>query len=93
MLKTKKVTEIYDMHVYTDDGTYFGVVDEAQIKDNKIHGWRVRAVKNSFLSKVLGGAKGVIVPHHFVKAIDNIMLISKQAVPSYESEKEELAEE
>jgi len=92
-LKTKKVTEIYDMSVYTDEGTFFGTVDEAQIKDNKISGWRIKATKNSFLSKILGGAKGVIVPHHYVKSIDNIMIISRTAVPAYEaSEGKEMEE-
>jgi len=92
-LKTKNITEIEDMYVYTDEGTFFGVVEEGQVKGNKVHGWRIRATKGSYLSNVLGGAKGVVVPHQFVKAIDNIMIISKSAVPSFEPDKEELAEE
>ena len=82
-----------DMHVYTDEGTFFGIVEEAQIVGNKVHGWRIRSGKNSYLSRVLGGAKGVIVPHQFVKSIDNIMIVSKSAVPAIEPEKEELIEE
>ena len=48
----------------------------------------MRATKNSFLNKVLGSAKGVIVPHQLVKSIGDIMIISKAAVPSYEGESE-----
>ena len=73
-------------------GDYFGDVEEAILTQTKIHGWRVRATKNSFLSKVLGSAKGVIVPHQLVKAVGDIMIISKAAVPSY-SEEEASAEE
>ena len=83
MLKMKKVSETYDMRVFTDNGEYFGDVEESILTQNKVFGWRVRATKNSFLNKVLGSAKGVIVPHQLVKSIGDIMIISKAAVPSY----------
>jgi len=38
------------------------------------------------LSKMLGGAKGVIVPHQLVKSIDSIMIISKNAIPTVDEE-------
>ncbi len=86
MLKLKKITDVYDMKVYTDNGDYFGDVEETVLTTNKVFGWRVRATKNSFLSGVLGGAKGVIVPHQLVKAIGDVMLISKAAIPSHREE-------
>ena len=89
MLKIKKVSEIYDMAVYTDTGDYFGEVEESIISANKVFGWRVKATKSSFLSKVLSGAKGVIVPHQLVKSIGDVMIISKAAIPSYTEEEAE----
>ncbi len=86
MLKMKKISETYDMKVFTDTGEYFGDVEESIVTKNKIFGWRVRATKNSFLSNVLGSAKGVIVPHQLVKSIGDVMIISKAAVPSYSPE-------
>jgi len=83
MLKMKKISETYDMKVFTDNGEYFGDVEESILTQNKVFGWRVRATKNSFLNKVLGSAKGVIVPHQLVKSIGDIIIISKAAVPSY----------
>ena len=88
MLKMKKISETYDMKVFSDTGDYFGDVEESILTQNKVFGWRVRATKTSFLSKVLGSAKGVIVPHQLVKSIGDIMIISKAAVPSYSSEEE-----
>jgi sporulation protein YlmC with PRC-barrel domain len=85
MLKMKRVTETYDMRVFTDSGEYFGDVEEVIVTNTKIFGWKVRATKNSFLTKVLGSAKGVIVPHQLVKNIGDIMIISKSAVPNYDS--------
>jgi len=89
MLKLKKLSEAYDMKVFTDSGDYFGDVEEAILNTNKVFGWRVKATKNSFLTKVLGSAKGVIVPHPLVKSIGDIMIISKSAVPSYNPDDEE----
>jgi sporulation protein YlmC with PRC-barrel domain len=83
MLKMKKISETYDMRVFTDEGDYFGDVEESIVSTNKISGWKIKATKNSFLAQVLGNAKGVIVPHQLVKAVGDIMLISKAAVPSY----------
>ncbi len=86
MLKTKKISDVYNMEVYTDSGEYFGDVEESILSSNKVFGWRVRATKRSYLNKVLGGAKGVIVPHQLVKTIGDIMIISKAAIPSYSEE-------
>ena len=88
MLKMKRISETYDMKVFTDGGEYFGDVDELILNQSGVSGWRIRATKSSFLNKVLGSAKGVIVPHQLVKSVGDIMIISKAAVPSYEGENE-----
>jgi sporulation protein YlmC with PRC-barrel domain len=92
MLKVKKVSDVYEMKVFTDGGDYFGDVEESIITNNKVFGWRVRATKNSTLTRILGGAKGVIVPHTYVKAVGDIMIVSKNAVPSYDESETALHE-
>ena len=92
MLKMKKITETYDMKVFTDTGDYFGDVEDGILTTNKVFGWKIKATKNSFLSRVLGSAKGVIVPHQLVKSVGDIIIISRTAVPNYPTE-EEAAEE
>ena len=89
MLSMKRIQECYELKVFTDAGDYFGDVEEAILTTNKVFGWRVKATKNSFLNKVLGSAKGVVVPHQLVKAIGDVMIISKSAVPSYNGEEEQ----
>jgi len=89
MLKTKNLTDVYNMQVFTDNGDYFGDVEEAVLASNQVSAWRVRATRNSFLSRVLGGAKGVVVPHKLVKAIGDVMIIAKAAVPAYEEESQD----
>ena len=87
-LKMKRISESYDMRVFTDAGDYFGDIEESILTNTRIFGWKVRATKNSFLNKVLGSAKGVIVPHQLVKSIGDIMIISKTAIPSYSNNDE-----
>ena len=88
MLKLRRLSDSYNMKVFTDAGDYFGDIEESILTKTKVFGWRVRATKNSYLSQVLGSAKGVIVPHQLVKAMGDIMIISKAAVPSYNPEEE-----
>ena len=75
------------MKVFTDDGMYFGTISEVVVTQTKVSGWKVRADQNSFLSRVIGTARGVIVPHDLVKAVGDIMIISKAAVPDNEMER------
>jgi len=89
MLKLKRLSECYDMKVYTDGGEYFGDVEELVVTKTKLSMWRIKATKNSFLSNVLGGAKGVLVPHNLVKAIGNIVIISRSAIPNFSGDKDE----
>ena len=78
----KKIKDCYNMKVFTDAGDYFGDVEEAIITMTKVAGWKVKATKESFLSR-LGSLKGVIVPHQLVKSIGDVMIISKASVPAY----------
>ncbi len=87
----ERISDIYDMKVFTDNGDYFGDVEEAILTKTKIYGWRVKATKNSYLSKVLGSARGVIVPHQLVKSIGDVMIISKAAVPTAGGDEEKAA--
>jgi sporulation protein YlmC with PRC-barrel domain len=83
MLQMKNLSEVRDLQVYTDSGDFFGEIEEAILKKNRVDSWKVRAVKGSFLSKTMPSAKGVIVPHQLVKSIGNIMIVARAAAPSY----------
>lgn len=79
MLRIHKAMEIVGKHAYTTDGDYFGQIEEVNLVDNKIDGWKVR-VSGGFAG-LLGGARGVIIPHQFVKAIGDVLLVNKASLP------------
>ena len=87
MLRIKRISEVLGKQVYTSEGDHFGEIEEVNLVDNKIEGWKIK-VGSGFMS-MLGGARGVIIPHQFVKAIGDIVIISKSAIPSYEEKEEE----
>lgn len=82
MLKMRRVSETYEMKVFTDNGDYFGDVEDTILSSNKVSGWRIKSTKGSVLSKVIGSARGVIVPHQMVRAVGDVLVISKNAVPT-----------
>ena len=79
MLKIKKVSEVLGRYVYTDAGDFLGEVEEANLANNKIDGWRIKMANKS--SMAIGGARGIIVPHNFVKAVGDVFIISRASLP------------
>ncbi len=88
MLKIKRMSDAIGRRVYTDSGDLFGVVEETNLIDNKIDGWRIVVSRESGMIEVLGGARGIIVPHQFIKAIGDIIIINKNAVPIRQDEED-----
>lgn len=84
MLKIKKLTDVIGKKVYTDTGDYFGEIEESNLIENKIESWRIK-IANS-MGNFLGGAKGVIIPHQFVKAVGDIVIVSRASLPLEEGE-------
>ncbi len=90
MLKIKKITDVIGKKVYTDSGDYFGEVEEANLVENKVESWRIRIV--SSMGAFLGGARGVIIPHQFIRAIGDVVIVSKSSLPIEESMEEEASD-
>jgi len=90
-MRVKKISEVVGTKVYTDSGDYFGEIEEANLQENKIDGWRIRV--SGGMSSLISGARGVIIPHQFVKAISDIFIINKSALPNPDSDLEEIPED
>ena len=79
MLSIKKVSEVIGKRVFTDSGDFFGEVEEAILFENKVDSWRIRVARE--MAVRLNGARGVIIPHQFVKAIGDVFVINKASLP------------
>ena len=80
MLQIKKISEVIGKKVYTDAGNFFGEVEEVNLVNNKVDGWRIRV--GGSVSNVFSGARGVIIPHNYVKSVGDVFIISQIAMPS-----------
>ena len=87
-MRIRKISEVIGSKVYTDSGEFFGEVEEVNLHENKIDGWRIRV--GGGVTSLIGGARGVIIPHQFVKAISDVFIINRSALPSQDSEIEEV---
>ena len=83
-MRIRKISEVVGLKVFTDSGEFFGEVEEANLVDNRIDGWRIRV--GGSIGALIGGARGVIIPHRFVKAISDVFIINKTALPSSDSD-------
>jgi len=93
MLRIKRMSDVVGRRVYTDSGDLFGVIEEINLVDNKIDGWRIVVARDSGMLQILGGARGIIVPHQFIKAIGDIIIINKNAIPTQAEEDDGLSME
>jgi sporulation protein YlmC with PRC-barrel domain len=91
MLRIKRMSEVVGRRVYTDSGDLFGMIEEVNLMDNKVDGWRIVVARESGMIQILGGARGIIVPHQFIKAIGDIIIINKNAVPVQTEEEEPMS--
>jgi sporulation protein YlmC with PRC-barrel domain len=89
-MRIKKLTEVIGTKVYTDAGDFFGEVEEVNLYENKVDGWRIKV--SSGVINLIGGARGMIIPHQFVRAIGDIFIINKSSLPSKDSEIDEIPE-
>ncbi len=87
MLRVKKITSVIGRRVYTDTGDFFGEVEECNLVENKVESWRIRVA--SSMGNFLGGARGVIIPHQFVRAVGDVLIISRANLPLDEIESNE----
>ena len=86
MLKVKKISEIVGKKVYTDLGDFFGEIEEVNLADNKVDSWRIKVIGG--IGSFLGGARGVVIPHQFIKAIGDVCIISRASLPVQEETQE-----
>lgn len=75
MARFKRITDVYEMKVFTDSGYFFGEIEEALIEDNRIKSWKIKAVPGSLLSSKVKDAKGVIIPQKFFRAFGDIIIV------------------
>lgn len=79
----KNISEMFGKDVFTDKGYYCGKVDDVEfdLTRFKVRSLVISAARGTFLGKMVGEKKGIIVPYPMIQAIGDIVLIKHIATP------------
>jgi sporulation protein YlmC with PRC-barrel domain len=93
-IQVSSISDTYAKDVFTDRGLFCGKVEdvECDLKRFKIRSLVIRAIKGSYLSKMLGDKKGVVIPFPMVHAVGDIILIKHISPPAAAEESTPLPE-
>jgi len=69
-----KITNTYNLEVYSEDGNKIGTIKDALITKNKIYGWLIKPDKR-IAEKI---KKNVLIKHKDIIAIKQIMIVNKK---------------
>lgn len=90
-IQVASISDTYAKDVFTDKGFYCGKVEdlECDLKRFKIRSLVVKAIKGSYLTKMLGSKKGLIIPFPMVLSIGDVVIIKHISAPVAEEEVKE----
>ena len=85
-IKVASVSDTRQKDVFTDKGLYCGKVEdvECDLKRFKLRSIVIRAEKGSYMGKMLGSKRGLIIPFPMVQAIGDIIIIRHISAPAIE---------
>jgi len=83
----KNVSEVFGKDVFTNKGVFCGKVSDIEINLSKfrINALIVETGRGSFLSDMVGGKKGVIIPYQLVDNVGDVVII-KHITPTVPQE-------
>ena len=87
-IRIASVSQTWSKDVFTDKGLYCGKVEdvECDIRRFKLRSLVITAMKGSYLSKMVGSKKGLIVPFPMVQAIGDVVIIKHVTAPVEDEE-------
>jgi sporulation protein YlmC with PRC-barrel domain len=89
-ITVKDIQEMLGKDVFTGKGFYCGKVSDVELDLSKfkVRALVIEAAKESFLGKIVGGKKGLVVPYSMVQAVGDIVIIKHIQAPEMTEEGE-----
>ncbi|MCD6476938.1 MAG: PRC-barrel domain-containing protein [Candidatus Aenigmarchaeota archaeon] len=90
-ITVKNLSELFGKDVFTNKGIFAGKVIDVDINLSKfrLQSLVIEATRGGFLSSIVGGKKGVIVPYSLVDNVGDIVIIKHISAASIPEEKQE----
>ncbi|MFC4988717.1 PRC-barrel domain-containing protein [Saliphagus infecundisoli] len=91
----QELTSFVGRDVYSSNGTYIGEVDDVKLDVGRetVTGLAIGNVNGDLFSAANRGARGVIVPYRWVRAVDDVILVSEIVERTQEESEGETDEE
>ena len=82
-IRVASASDTWTKDVFTDRGLYCGKVEdiECDLARFKVRSLVVKAVKGSYLSRMIGNKKGLIIPFTMVEAIGDVIIVKHISAP------------
>jgi sporulation protein YlmC with PRC-barrel domain len=82
-ITVKDISEMFSKDVFTDKGLYCGKLSDIEfdLARFKLRAMIIEAAKGTFLGKMVGSKKGIIVPYQMVQAIGDVVIIKHISSP------------
>ena len=82
-ITVKEISEMFGKDVFTDKGYYCGKITDMEfdLSRFKVRSFVIEAAKGTFLGKMVGGKKGIIVPYQMIQSIGDVVLIKHISTP------------
>lgn len=82
-ITVKDITEMFGKDVFTDRGLYCGKVADVEfdLSRFKVRSLVIAAAKGTFLGKMVGEKKGIIIPYPMVQSVGDVVLIKHITAP------------
>ena len=93
-ITVQNLNDLIGKDVFTNKGFYCGKIKDCEVDlaRFKIRSLVIEAARGTFLDKMLGGKKGIIVPYSMVQAAGDIVIIRHISATEVTSRSEELEE-
>jgi len=89
-INVKNLSEMFGKDVFTTKGVYCGKVGDVKVNLNKfrVRSLVIEAARGSYLSEIVGGKKGIIVPYQMVQSVGDIVIIKHITAPAVKENEE-----
>jgi len=91
----KNISEVLGKDVFTNKGVYAGKVADVEVnlKKFRIRSLVIDVARGSFLSNMVGGKRGVIIPYQLVDNVGDVVIIKHIVAPALPEQSTEEAVE
>jgi sporulation protein YlmC with PRC-barrel domain len=75
--RARDITTLIGRDVYSSNGVYIGEIEDVRLDldAEQVTGLAMAALNDELFADLLGGARGVVIPYRWVRAVGDVVLV------------------